>query len=58
MNFVSKYIEDLRKQYRQEQARKATVKLLYSSKAVRKGKVSNGIWKYTDKRNSTWKRCK
>lgn len=40
MNFISKYIEDLRKDYKKEQARKVTVKLLCSSKTVRR--VSNG----------------
>ena len=34
----SKYIEDLRKEYKKEQARKAVVKLLYNSKAVRKAR--------------------
>lgn len=41
MNFISKYIEDLRKDYKKEQARKVTVKLLCNSKAVRSADNGN-----------------
>lgn len=39
MNFISKLIEDIRKQYKQDEARKVAVTLLYSSGTVRKGQV-------------------
>ncbi len=39
MNFIKKYIEDLRKQYKKEEARKVAIKLLYSSGTVREGQV-------------------
>lgn len=39
MSFVRKYIEDIRKQYKQDEARKIAIKRLYSSRTVRKGQV-------------------
>lgn len=42
MSFISKYIEDLRKQYKKEEARKVAVRLLCSSKTIKKGIMKNG----------------
>ena len=39
MNFVSKLVKDLRKEYKEKEANKTTIELMYITRAIRKGKV-------------------
>ena len=42
MSFVSKLIEDIRKEYKEKQGNKTTIELMYITRAIRKGQISNG----------------
>lgn len=39
MNFVSKLIKDLGKEYKQKEAQKSTIELLYITRTMRKGQL-------------------
>lgn len=41
MSYISKTIEDLRKEYKEKQALKTSIELVYITRAIRKGRLNN-----------------
>jgi len=41
MSYISKIIEDLRKEYKEKQALKTSIELMYITRGIRKGSVDN-----------------
>jgi len=41
MSFVSKLVEDLRKEYKEKQESKTSIELMYITRAIRKGNKGN-----------------
>lgn len=42
MSFASKIVEDLRKEYKEKQAKKTSIELMHITRTIRKGKAKYG----------------